>query len=405
MRKLGVLIGLALLLVACTSPALSAPTALPTRAPSSTPPPTSTPAPTLTPTVALPVSQGTALPLSNERITPQNLDRLKLLAQWPLTQPQIRDLAVSPDGQLVIAYNTTYDDNNQNAVIFRLDTGANPWTPSPDAGVPENAVSFSPDGKLVQIQCGIYNTADGSLVHQFGTLPYRMNLCNNFTFFPDGTRVAVGMLHKAYIAHIWTADGSQLLEDVPLSFNGQTVYGRQYTISPDGSFLLMQEYVSLYERALWLVSLPDWKLVKKFAYGTQGKFGAWELKWAFSPDSTLLAVQVRRLNEYQGSPTRPTDQPNSMEVWRLPEMTRLLQYDFHDTPCGLAFSPAGDLLAERTEKRAIFRSATDWSVVGQIEQDGCAPVVFTPDGTRLVTGGGKYLAKDPASVLVYGVMP
>lgn len=403
MKNPGVPFAFVLVLMACTT------STIPAASPSSTPPPTSTPVPTRTPspspTVSLPVSQGTALPLSSERITSENLDHLKLLAQWPLTYPQIRDMAISPDSRLVIAYNTTYDAGNQNAAIFRLDNGANPWTASPDQGVPSKAVSFSPDGKWVQIQCGIYSTADGSLVHTFGTLPYRMNLCNNLTFFPDGTKVAVSMLHKSYIAHIWTVDGSQELQTIPIFLNGQTVGGQQYTISPDGSYLLMQSYVSLYERAVWLVTLPDWKFVKKFTYGTQGNYGAWDLKWAFSPDSKLLAVQVERIYMIQGSPIPLTDLGNSLEIWRLSDMTRLLQYDFHDTPCGLGFSPAGNLLAERTEKRVIFRSTTDWSIAGQIEQDGCAPVLFTPDGTRLVTGGGTYLVNEPATVLVYGVMP
>jgi len=401
MRSLIVLSALAFISVACATLAQPTATLVPTS--SSTPPPTVTPAPTLTPTatVSLPVSKGTALPLSNEPITPKNLDRLKLLAQWPNDSARLDGLAVSPDSRLLAIYTS----EEQNIAIVRLDDGAKVWSLDHATNfVPPRAVSFSPDGASIQILCGIYSSADGTLVHQFSTSPFLMHSCNSLTFFPDGTKVAVGMLRKPYEVNIWSADGSQLLQTFPLYVKPESIAGQQYTISPDGSLLLAHEWVSNWAKILWLFQSSDGRFVKKFEYGPHDRLGVWDLGWAFSPDGTLLAIDITEADVY-AKLRYLADMPHTLEIWRLSDLTRTQQLDGSGELCGLAFSPAGDLLAERAYNLLTFRSTVDWSVVGQLEIPGCSPVVFSPDGTRLISGSWIGIDIPASSTGVYGVMP
>jgi WD40 repeat protein len=396
MRTLSVLASLMLISAACTTPAAPA-VAITT----STPPPTITPAPSVipSPTVSLPVSKGTALPVSNEPITPKNLDRLKLLAQWPTDGWWIDALAISPDGALL----AIYDGQDPKAAIVRLDTGAKAWSidhaTNFAAGRP---LSFSPDGSLIQILCGIYQTGDGTLVRQFSTSEYLKDSCNNLTFLPDGTKVAVSMLQKPYELNFWAVDGSQLLQTFPLYVQPETIAGQQYTFSPDGSLLLAHEWVSNWAKNLWLFQSTDGEFIKKFEYGPYDRLGIWDLHWAFSPDRKLLAIDITRADMY-AKLLHLDEMPHTLEIWRLSDMTRIQQLDGPGELCGLAFSAAADLLAERAYGRVTLRSIADWSMIGEIEVPGCAPILFSPDGTRLISGSQSDIAAP--SIRVYGVMP
>ncbi|HEY2981193.1 MAG TPA: WD40 repeat domain-containing protein, partial [Anaerolineales bacterium] len=315
MRRLSALIVLVFILVACATPATPAATALPTSTPTATP----TPAPSLTPsaTISLPVSKGTALPVSVEPITPKNADRLTLLANWPNDNGWVDALAVSPDGRLL----ATYNNQQHKSAILQLETGKKVWSLDPVtnyADVPR--LSFSPDGALIRIMCAIYKADDGTLVHQFSTSAYLKDSCNNLAFFPDGTKVAVSMLHKSYELHIWTVDGSELLQTFPLFVDGEAVYGQQYTFSPDGSLLLAHEWVSDWARSLWLLQSSDAGFVKKFVYGPADRLGVWSLRWAFSPDGTLLAIDITQADMYADL-LYFTEMPHTLEIWRLADMT------------------------------------------------------------------------------------
>lgn len=400
MKKLALLIASLLMLAACTTPAVPVPTAIQSiYTPSITPSPTQTPSPTFTPTptIALPVGYGTPIPALLESINPQTLPLLTLLAQRPTDGYALRNLVVSPDSRLLAVY-----IGNKSINITQMDNGMEVWSQDFDAVVPPQAISFSSDGKWIQIVCDIYNTSDFSLVHQFTRGPYLKDSCNSLTFFPDGTKVIAGTLAKAYEAHIWNIDGTQDLQTITLFVDGESIPGQQYTLSPDGSLLLTHEWISVWAKNLWLFQISDNKVIKKFEYGSQDKFGIWDLHWGFSPDGTLLAIDITRANMY-AELLYLADMPHTLEIWRLSDMTRIQQLDGLGELCGLAFSPAGDMVAERSYDQITFRNTVDWNIISQFEISGCTPVVFSPDGKLLVTGAQQGI--DSSTVLIYGVMP
>jgi hypothetical protein len=116
----------------------------------SAPPPTATHIPP-PPTPKLPVLAGTPVPLPEEPISPDNVDRLAELAIWG--RGEVREVAYSPDGAILAIGTTTgiwLHDAETLALLHFINVGTSvsglTFSPSERGSLPERGRAVSPRG-------------------------------------------------------------------------------------------------------------------------------------------------------------------------------------------------------------------------------------------------------------------
>ncbi|MBU0512568.1 MAG: hypothetical protein KJ638_12820, partial [Chloroflexi bacterium] len=166
-----------------TNTEMPSPTVTKSTTPLPTPSPTRTPTQTPKPVLRLPVSAGTAIPISDLMINPKNKDRVILLARWG--KGTVYGLAWSSDGNFLAVASSIgvylYDSRTLQEIRF-IETQHR-----------VDRVTFSPDGSILASgnsdAIKLWQVSDGVLLN---TLDHKDHHFNSMAFSPDGSILASG---------------------------------------------------------------------------------------------------------------------------------------------------------------------------------------------------------------------
>ncbi|MBN1221083.1 MAG: hypothetical protein JXM69_19330 [Anaerolineae bacterium] len=279
----GVIIGtmlLPLILTGCRSePPPTAIVPSPSAAPSDTPVPTKTPSPNPTAIPALtlgeiegPVLVGTPVPMPNEPITPENVDRLQELAVWG--KGQVKQIAHSADGKFLVVGSTSgiwlYDAKTLEMIRFRqtIDEVTN--------------LIFLPDNETVMAQVGSntiirWNATTGELL---GSWNVGVGVLRNTALAPDGMILA-SALEDGQVG-LWDIESGRLLETLEGRLEAKKLV-TGLAFSPDGALLASTATGNTIR--LWEVKTTN----LLYTLPGHSNSASTVFKLLFSPDGAILA--------------------------------------------------------------------------------------------------------------------
>ena len=238
---------------------------------------------------------------------------------------------------------------------------------------PVNSAAFSPDGTRI-----VSGSADGTvrlwtLEGEPAAKPFRGHdgPVNSVAFSPDGIRIVSG--GEDGMVRLWTLDGESIVADPFWGHDGPV---SSVAFSPDGTRI-----VSGGDDTVRLWTLEGERAAKPF----RGHFG-WVFSVAFSPDGTRIVSGGR---------------DGTVRLWMLEGEPAAKPFRGHESgtdiggrnPGGVssvAFSPDGT----RIVSGGLDGTVRLWTLEGERAaepfegHDGwVSSVAFSPDGTRIVSGG------------------
>jgi WD40 repeat protein len=306
-------------------------TATPTRTP--TPTTTPTPSSTPTPTRVSPVQEGTVLPQSDTVISPENIDRLNLLAKWPAGS--VLTVVFSPDGESLAAY----------------------------SNLPYNQFREKLDGTI-----RIWRLEDGHLLNTF-KIPSSFSIA----ITPDGEELLLLSTQQMRV-EAWSIEDAQRVKTW-----GQN--NMAMSIATDGERLATIGWSNTY--VTWRNTRRYNGLITYYAYPSLARTQAFEISspgscHIFSPDLDW----VIGYGGFGGPPSK------CFTLWQLSDGTNY-PLCAGDNIYSMAFSADEALLAlGRADGTIDLLSVEDQSYLGKfsdpsIEGDRLISLAFSPDGQIL----------------------
>jgi WD40 repeat protein len=161
-----------------------------------------------------------------------------------------------------------------------------------------NAVSFSPDGKMLAAALGdgtvrIWAVGDGRLLRSFKAATRAMKV----RFSPDGSLLATSNMGPI---SLWRVSDYQLLKTLSAA-DGKEEFLNDFTFSPDGQFVTA---ITSQATTLWRVS--DGTLARTIARGgySSAEYSKGGFSVAFAPDGQTLFTDGRRIKRWRISDGR-----------------------------------------------------------------------------------------------------
>jgi WD40 repeat protein len=320
-------------------------------------------------------------------ITPENVGRLTLLAEFP-HQWGANSVAFSPDGLLLATGQAVLQ-------LWRLLDGAREFVLQAGDGVIQD-ITFKPDGSLLATAAGDHTVRlwDLEIGIPLRVLRSHRTLLYSVAFSPDGSRVAAGSGNFSgesmadNVVHVWD-ERTNWYNHVLDEPRDQVCV----VFSPDGLLLAAGEE----DGGIWLWDAETLDCVRYLEApdaADHGNEGVSRL--AFSPDSGMLAAGGHSVLSARGG---------AIFLWdvMLGQLLDVLCDDCEDV-WGVGFNPAGTLIVSGGLEAVNGPSAVRlWNAIdgrlltvldGHNKPIEC--VTFNPSGTLIASGGGD-------GVLLWGV--
>ncbi len=285
------------------------------------------------------------------------------------TNQRPESMVFAPTGSaLAVNFITRTGDNK----IRILDMYSLAWRQTLDG----EAIAMAPDNSILSVMDGLLTLRSYSSGSPINKLPEQMTIQGRPAFSNDGKVIAVGTQEGI---HIWQWDGATLVDKIP----GHYYDFRSLAISSDGQFLAagMEGGVALYRaqdlsQSQFLTTDAGNEVISSVAY---------------SPLGDLLAGASGM----------------QVFVWQVSDGRLLWSKDEAKPVNQLAFSPDGArLVAARSEESVTgfgghdtstipVWNANDGGLIGQVYindqifMPGTTDLVFTPDGSSLITAQGS----------------
>ncbi len=297
-------------------------------------------------------------------ILPENVAKLVLLKE--INAVSLRKVVFSPDGTIFAA--ASGNDADFGVTIWSNPGGKQLFTFPTYTGIVWD-LAFSPDGKWIATAADDTGNSHVRILDpvsgkQILALAGPKISCS-VAFSPDGTKLAVGGINAGSQGVIWVYDTSSWQPIQTLKAPGQNVLALVF--SHDGSQLISSGTDG--KMRLW-----------KLATGSEVKemFRGREMNHlALSQDGSLLASSYCDISGTNGC-TR-----GGVVVWRTADWGVIQQFD--DLAEGLVFTPDGSLLLTGSgvnNPQVRFRLVSDWSIKGIIPTQAYG-VAISPDGRTL----------------------
>jgi len=312
---------------------------------------------------------------------------------------QANAVSFSPDGKVLAT-----SGNIGTVILWDVESGRELRTFVGHAGTVES-VSFSPDGKTLATGSDdntirLWDVESGQ---ELRTLQERTDVVKSVSFSPDGKTLATGSGNNTI--RVWDVESGQELRTLSGGHvNPETILSvNSVSFSPDGKTLA----TSSDDRMVKLWNVESGQEIRKFVgyYGT------------FSPDGKTLATgsddrmvklwnvesgqEIRKFVGYYGtfSPDGKTlaagSSDNTVKLWDVESGREIRTFQHADAVRNVSFSPDGKTLATSSDDNTVKL----WNVESrrEIRTFQHAPflrsVSFSPDGKTLATGSSDNTVK------------
>jgi WD40 repeat protein len=231
------------------------------------------------------------------------------------------------------------------------------------------AVAISSDGLLCASASNdksiqVRSLADGSLIRLFS---YETGCVNSIAFSPDGSIVASAGGPLDPEIKLWSISSGAVVRSIPANTNGSTTLA----FSPDGAMLASGGDYDEQTIELWNPGDGSWlRALEGHSNGVTAL--------AFSQDSQLLVSGGRRFD-------------NTVKVWAVTNGSLVRTFAGHEANIeAVAISPDGDTVASGSSGNGALKV---WQISDGTSRNFGSDtnpvffVAFSPDGTRLASGG------------------
>jgi WD40 repeat protein len=275
----------------------------------------------------------------------------------------INTFAISPDHQWLASGG---DDRAMH--VWNLQTGQYHFS-FHGHGNSVTSVAISPDGQWIASGCWdkkitAWNLRTKKLLRTFikSNMPISHDGSVNALIFRSGRELVSAGADQAIC--LWNIESGALLS---------TLRGHQEAI----------ETLAVSEEGRWLASsgadktIRVWDLTSRKALRMLIGHQDWVQSVAIAP---------------QGQPIVSGSADGVVKVWNWVSETERYSLKAHDHGLiSVAIHPKGKLFASGGNRSVKLWDLETGTLLSELE--GCAPVMFSPDGTKLVTGGAQFTAK------------